>query len=177
MARTAEEDFSDMPGQDSFLDVLTNMVGIIILLVVVTGLRTSQAVMKAAEREAQSAPEAKGPKDALRDAQVAAVAAKKDTETVIQQAVAVHGETSLREQERDYLTTYVAAFNEELKDRRAELSADKQRDFDLRRKLVESQAELENLRASRWRCSPSRRKSRPSRTSRLLWHDDRRAEK
>ena len=145
MARTAKEDFSDMPGQDSFLDVLTNMVGIIILLVVVTGLRTSQAVMKSAEREAQSAPKATGPKEALRDAQMAAIAANKDTESLIEQAVAVHGETSLREQERDYLTTYVAAFKQELKDRRAELSVDQQRDFDLRRKLVESQSALEEL--------------------------------
>ena len=35
--RIVEDEFPDMPGQDSFLDVLTNMVGIIILLVVVIG--------------------------------------------------------------------------------------------------------------------------------------------
>jgi hypothetical protein len=145
VARTAKDDFSDMPGQDSFLDVLTNMVGIIILLVVVTGLRTSQAVMKSAEKEAQAVPKVKELKDSLRDAQMAALAAKKDTDSLIEQAVAVHGETSLREQERDYLTTYVAAFDQELKDRRAELSTDQQRDFDLRRKLVESQSVLEDL--------------------------------
>jgi len=145
VARTAEQDFSDMPGQDSFLDVLTNIVGIIILLVVVTGLRTSQAVMKAAERKAQSAYRATGPKEALLDAQMAAIAAKKDTESLIQQAVAVHDETSLRERERDYLTTYVAAFKQELADRRDELSAKEQRDFDLRSKLVESQSELDEL--------------------------------
>ena len=136
--------FRDMPGQDSFLDVLTNMVGIIILLVVVTGLRTSQAVMKAAESESQTAADT-GTKEALRDAQMAAIAAKKDAESLVQQAVAVHGETSLREQERDYLTTYVAAFEQELSDRRAELSVDEQRDYDLRRKLVESQSALEEL--------------------------------
>ena len=143
MARTVEEDFSEMPGHDSFLDVLTNMVGIIILLVVVTGLRTSQAVMKAAEK--QPLAEAAAAISALRDAQRAALAAKRDTESLIGQVVDVHGETSLREQERDYLTTFVAAFEQELKDRRTELSTDQQRDFDLRRKLVESQAVLEEL--------------------------------
>ena len=146
MARIVEEELPDMPGQDAFLDVLTNMVGIIILLVVVIGIRTSRAAMKAAaEQQPLPAAEATASKDALLDARRAALVAKQDAESLIRQVVDVHGETSLREQERQYLSTFVAAFEQELKDRRSELSADQQRDFDLRRQLVQSQATLENL--------------------------------
>ncbi len=53
MARIVEEELPDMPGQDAFLDVLTNMVGIIILLVVVIGIRTSRATVKAAVDQVQ----------------------------------------------------------------------------------------------------------------------------
>ncbi len=57
----------------------------------------------------------------------------------MRQVVEVRGESSYREQERDYLSTYVAAFEQELSQRRSTLSAEKQRDFDLRRKLAEAQ--------------------------------------
>ena len=63
----------------------------------------------------------------------------------MQQVVEVRGETSLREQERDYLTTFVAAVEQELNERRSTLSADQQRDYDVRRKLAESQVKLDNL--------------------------------
>ena len=43
MRRHAEEQHDQMPGQDSFLDVITNIVGILILLVVIVGVRSSQA--------------------------------------------------------------------------------------------------------------------------------------
>jgi hypothetical protein len=39
-----EDDADQMIGQDSFLDVVTNIVGILILLVMVVGMRASHAV-------------------------------------------------------------------------------------------------------------------------------------
>ena len=42
--KRVEMEADQMPGQDSFLDVITNIVGILILLVLVVGLRTSRAV-------------------------------------------------------------------------------------------------------------------------------------
>ena len=42
--KRAEIEADQMPGQDSFLDVITNIVGILILLVLVVGLRTSHSV-------------------------------------------------------------------------------------------------------------------------------------
>jgi hypothetical protein len=145
--RVVEDDFSEMPGQDSFLDVLTNMVGIIILLVVVVGLRTSQALIRAAVDQVTATAEAELP-DMQSDVDLikrAAVAAESQLQGVMQQVVNVRRETSLREQERAYLATYVTAFEQELDQRRSDLSAEKQKDFDLRRQLAESQLLLENL--------------------------------
>lgn len=145
--RIAEDEFADMPGQDSFLDVLTNMVGIIILLVVVVGLRTSQATIRAAVDQVRAKVGLANPaaEEKLAASKRAAASAEVELKGLMQQVVNVHDETSLREKERDYLTTYVAAFKQELDDRRAALTADKQRDFDLRRKLAESQQTLDNL--------------------------------
>lgn len=147
MARHANDEFADMPGQDSFLDVLTNMVGIIILLVVVTGLRTSQATVRAAVEKFKIADNAEetASKDELQNAQRAALATESELKGLMRQVVDVHGETALREQERDHLTTFVAAVQQELDERRSALSADQQGNYDLRRKLAESQATLENL--------------------------------
>ena len=47
--KRAEVEADQMPGQDSFLDVITNIVGILILLVLVVGLRTSHSVREASE--------------------------------------------------------------------------------------------------------------------------------
>jgi hypothetical protein len=147
VARIADDEFADMPGQDSFLDVLTNMVGIIILLVVVTGLRTSQATVRAAVEKVKAAANAeqKAPKDQLPDAQRAALAAESNLKSTMRQVVEVHGETSLREHERDHLTSFIAAVEQELGERRSALSAEDQRDYDLRRRLAKSQRTLENL--------------------------------
>src|SRR3954464_13792726 len=42
--KRVEIEADQMPGQDSFLDVITNIVGILILLVLVVGLRSSRSV-------------------------------------------------------------------------------------------------------------------------------------
>jgi hypothetical protein len=147
VARIVEDEFADMPGQDSFLDILTNMVGIIILLVVVTGLRTSQATVRAAVEKVKftGAADEAASKAQLQNAQRSAVVAESDLKGLMRQVVEVRGETALRDKERTYLSTYVAAFEQELNERRSTLSAEQQRDYDLRRKLAESQVTLESL--------------------------------
>ena len=50
--KRVEIEADQMPGQDSFLDVITNIVGILILLVLVVGLRTSRSVHEASNDDA-----------------------------------------------------------------------------------------------------------------------------
>ena len=150
MARIVEEELPDMPGQDAFLDVLTNMVGIIILLVVVIGhahvaghrARRPSSKYSVTVDRGRCGLEGRSSQDAQR---VGPRRRVENSKALMRQVVEVRGETSLREQERDYLSTYVAAFEQELNERRSTLSAEQQRDFDLRRKLAESQVTLENL--------------------------------
>ncbi|MEX2093727.1 MAG: hypothetical protein WD971_13670 [Pirellulales bacterium] len=146
--RVVEEELPDMPGQDAFLDVLTNMVGIIILLVVVMGLRSSRAASAihsqhdpaSASAAANSAAEVQ-----LNKSYREAMRARQEFGRVVKQAVDVRRENLFRARERDYLTTYVTAFTQELNDRRATLSTEQQRDFDLRRHIADAQSKLENL--------------------------------
>ena len=63
--KRVEVEADQMPGQDSFLDVITNIVGILILLVLVVGLRTSHSVKGAPDTGA--AERARGETE-LRDA-------------------------------------------------------------------------------------------------------------
>lgn len=147
MARRNKDEFADMPGQDSFLDVLTNMVGIIILLVVVMGIRTSQVTIRQAVEQV-----AVGDDNELCVAQSEvdrasrnAIQSQAELQRLLRQAVEIRSETALREQERNCLTTFSAAVDEELKARRAALSTEQKSDFDLRRQLAESQVELEKL--------------------------------
>jgi hypothetical protein len=114
---------------------------------VVTALRTSQATVKTAVEEKQAAVASSSvvPLQELDEVAQKARLAEADLKGLVGQVVGVRGEAELREKERNYMTSYIANFERELDDRRSTLSEEKQRDFDLRRKLTEAQLMLENL--------------------------------
>ncbi|MEX2316672.1 MAG: hypothetical protein WD669_05945 [Pirellulales bacterium] len=144
--RGGSEELIEIPGQDSFLDVITNIVGILILLVLVVGMRTSHSVANAALVDGASpADERKADEKSVGEAYQAAVAAQSDVRELARRAVDVHGESQLREQERRWLATFVAAADLEVSDRRERLSADQQRNFDVRRQLLDAQQQLDDL--------------------------------
>ena len=143
--RRVNDDAGDMPGQDSFLDVVTNIVGILILLVVVMGVRTAGAIRRGTLQA--DAPPAATPVDEaqLQKAIQAAVSTESELRDLMRTALHVKQETELREEERSWLNTVVAAAEQKLKDRRAALDGQQQRDFDTRRKLLAAQIELDKL--------------------------------
>ena len=146
--RVAEEELPEMPGQDAFLDVLTNMVGIIILLVVVMGLRSSRAATASLgeDHAAIAAAAARAAaENELRDAHRDMLRSRHEMQQAMERAVSRSPRNVAAPEERQYLTTYVAAFGQELNDRRTTLTTEEQRDFDLRRQLVEAQTSLEDL--------------------------------
>jgi hypothetical protein len=113
----------------------------------VMGIRTSQATIRQAvdQVEVVNDSEERVAKADLDRATRAATQAQAEVQRMLRQAVEIRNETALRERERNYLTTFAAAVDEELKARRAALSAEQRDDFDVRQKLAESQAELEQL--------------------------------
>jgi hypothetical protein len=130
------------PGQDSFLDILANIVGILIILVMVVGMRVkntpvdldgpekaTQAALAGLERDRALAVSVRG--DVVKD------------EVKIE---ALRRETLARNAERLRLATLVSAARHSIQTRRDQLDADARKEFDLRRAVSESQAELDRLR-------------------------------
>ena len=81
----------------------------------------------------------------LQEACTTAMTAERNVQDLVHKAVDVHGAAMFREKERAYLNTFVTGFEQEVESRRAKLSAQEQRDFDLRRQLAEAQQTLDNL--------------------------------
>ncbi len=131
----------DEPGQDSFLDVVANIVGILIILVVVVGVRASRL------------PATDLPTAAIEPATSDRVESKaKETQSIFgdvsrlhRQVESVAGEARLHKQSRDHMNILVKAAEAELAAHRAALDGDGQADFDLRNSLDTSQAELDQL--------------------------------
>jgi hypothetical protein len=140
--KRAEIDADQMPGQDSFLDVITNMVGILILLVLVVGLRTSRSVGSAPEvLRAQQARQ----DNELRQAYHSALATERNVRDMVRRVGNVRNESNFREEERSWLHTTLTQAEKEIEARRARLTNEDQRDFDMRRKLAEAQMTLDDL--------------------------------
>lgn len=144
--RRVNEDTDEAAGQDSFLDVVTNIVGILILLVMVAGLRSSQAAITLATSQNSQLPsEPRITYDDLAEAQQAALEAERQVRELIHRAASARQEAMLREQERAILMAARAEAEQELAHLRAQLSTEDQRTFDLRRKLTEAQLALDEL--------------------------------
>lgn len=131
---------ANAPGQDSFLDVVTNIVGILIILMVVAGLRVKNAPRQAAEEEAIRTTAASldhdlGVENSLRQ----------DVLKTAEQIRALHREGQTRFQERSRLATLVSTVERKIKSARDELDSGSQHSFDLQRKLSDAQRDLEQI--------------------------------
>lgn len=141
MRRNADEQ-EEMPGGDSFLDIVANIVGILVLLVVVVGVRAGRQVAIVTQVETvdheQVIEEAKA---AIHDAMLN----RQDVTQLLEQAILSQAESTLRNQVRDELATYVATLRSELDAEREHLSVNDRRTFDTHNQLAQAQLELEKL--------------------------------
>jgi hypothetical protein len=140
--KRVEMEADQMPGQDSFLDVITNIVGILILLVLVVGLRTSRAVHSA---PAEQPIEAVSSQDQLQKASNEVLTRELHVRDLVHQVGVAQRDVNFREMERSALSTAIVAAEQAIAARRAELSTEEQRDFDLRHQLKDAQAKLDEL--------------------------------
>lgn len=142
------DDSSDeLPGGDSFLDVVANIVGILVLLVVVVGVRAGQHVAEVVG----------APADAVEVEPLESIAER--TRAVARQAQLDHGEVrELQEQvaavvdeavRRDELreaeTWYVTKLRAELDEARGDLSENDQRSLETHNAIAQAQLKLERL--------------------------------
>lgn len=127
-------------GSNSFLDVITNFVGILIVLVMVVGMNAQRATQAILSRP---------PDPELQAARAEANTIEQDVHHIAAQMATVQGEMSARFNERNTLNTIVAALQRRIDDRRATLDAEAQKDFDLKNALAAAQAQVEKLKAER----------------------------
>lgn len=132
------------PGQDSFLDVVCNLVGILIIMVTVVSARTQGAATQAAYAKA----EAQAPSISEADVKAAAAAVKDLEANVFEiesQRQRVEQEAKLRAAHRDKMLLLKSAIEREMTLARAGLDETARAEFDLRRKLDDARHEMDDL--------------------------------
>ncbi|NUQ65658.1 MAG: hypothetical protein HUU20_24575 [Pirellulales bacterium] len=133
-------------GHDSFLDIVANIVGILIILVMVVGVRARNAPVQAPPDDAE---DLKPMVSELERNQMVQQNLYNDVARAAEQIAAIQRESLARHQERTRLATAVAALEHQIQSRRSELSTGSQEDFDLARRLSDSRIRLEQLRQQR----------------------------
>jgi hypothetical protein len=147
MRRPQETSHDSAPGQESFLDVVANLVGILIILVMVVGVNAQDALLKGvASPDDEQAKLQSG----VASEQQAAANVERDinrelADKLERQAI----EVDSRRAQRNQMLVVVTAAERMLKEKRGELDAAGQESYDQSRKLVEAQNELRVLENAR----------------------------
>jgi hypothetical protein len=132
----------DGPGQDSFLDIVANLIGILIILVMVIGVRAKDAILEAAH-VADRVPESPAPD--VEGAAAAASAVEADIFAIDAKIKWQEFNIEYRRSERDRVHLLVQAAEEELADRRSHLDEAQRNQFDVRKDIAASESELSKL--------------------------------
>jgi hypothetical protein len=122
-------------GSDSFLDIVANMVGILIILVIIAGLRAKGVPQQLIDAAVEVANEVR-----MLAAQRSSI--EHETKRLNRETDAVQQAQSEREAEQAQLAAARDQLKEEVERRRRELSGHAQGDFDLRRKLKAAETKL-----------------------------------
>ncbi len=142
MRRQLPASDTDAPGSDSFLDVTTNIVGILIILVMVVGMRSKNAPLQdnPSENELDSAVIKEI--DSLAGE---AAAVQEDIHRLHHQATAIQQELTLQEAARNHLSMIVAMAERDLNERKAKLDSRRQQQLEHDFQLASAQNELAEI--------------------------------
>lgn len=131
------------PGHDSFLDIVANMVGIVIILVMLVGVRVRHAPSSAV------VPSETDP--ALIDAQAIEQSLTEENWALADEAARVAVEAAASRQRRDMLATLVAALEHRIRQRQEQLGVAEASNSAAATELAEARRQLERLRAEQAR--------------------------
>lgn len=150
MTRKRKLNQAEAPGQDSFLDIVANLVGILIILVIVIGVRAKDAMLEAAPvADAEVAhPDFAKLEQAADTAQASANSVESDILQLEAKIQRQDLEIAYRRRERDKIQMLVAQAEEAIAQRRDELSASEQERFDAQRTLLAARDELKTVQVS-----------------------------
>ena len=142
MPRSAETE-TDAPGHDSFLDIVANMVGILVILVMMVGVRVKNAPVAAIRGPAQ--PVRSALEQELEQTAATEKSVRDDVWAVAEQMEAVKLQGIVRQQQRHMVAMQNAALEQQIEARRRQMNAQSRDRFDLKRSLSEMQLRLESL--------------------------------
>jgi len=144
--RKPNKAFDLAPGQDSFLDVTCNLVGILIILIMVIGTRTQSAALQAGpDADQLAAP----PKLDLPAARNAAAAVENDIREIDGKIKRQALEVAYRRKERDKMLEVLTAVEQQFQQQRGTLDQEQQRRLTATRDLLAARAEWDDLKARR----------------------------
>ncbi len=143
MTRNGRRDF-EPPSQDSFLDIVANLVGILIILVIIVGTRAKVAWVDAARsKETESKiNELQASVAAVRDN---AVSLERDNHQLDEKIRVQQSMVGIRRAERDRIQYFVTAVKREIDQRQQQLDESDRHDVQLRSKLRDVTRKLEDL--------------------------------
>jgi hypothetical protein len=134
------------PGQDSFLDIVANLVGILIILITVIGARATDAMVHATPNTPSAEDE---PEVDVAAARAAADAVEAGVHKIDEKIKRQQLEIAYRRKERDKFLQVIGVAEERLNERRAVLDDSQQQQLDMNRNLLAARNELEDLKANR----------------------------
>lgn len=145
MARNRHQDgvVDELPAQDSFLDLVANIVGIMILLVVIVGIRAASAVIGdagVAQPNASDLRSADVDKAMTEFTRIASEATQLDRKTM---RIALRAEEL--DEHRISLIGYADEVERELARQRETLSESDKAEFDIRVAIAQAESEFDNL--------------------------------
>ncbi len=133
------------PGQDSFLDIVANLVGILIILVMVVAVRAREAIV--AEQVIESQDEAM--ESDVETPRLAIKAVTSDIHQMDKSLARQKFEVAFRRRERDKVLAMVTQVEKELAGQRQQLTDQQQKEFDIRSQVTASMSTLEKLQGER----------------------------
>jgi hypothetical protein len=137
---------SEGPGQDSFLDVVANLVGILIILIMVVGVSAKDAMLDAGTEPAPAPAKADAlPVPDVAAAKHAADAVQMDLLEIDAKIRQQQFDINYRRAERDRIQLVVQSLKDQVARRRAELADTQQQEFDLRRELNAARIERDAI--------------------------------
>jgi len=142
--------------EDSFLDVVANVVGVLIILIMLVGAQASRSVLlvqseKALENESPelasqtATSDIEQLRDELQQAQRSAQTSQRAIQEIATRVVKISHESQAYDQQRVELAMHRSLLEEDLQRRKELLDEQQQREFDVQRKLLESKLDLDKL--------------------------------
>jgi hypothetical protein len=146
-----DEAEDSMAGQDSFIDVVCNMVGILIVLVMIVGIRSSRSQTQPVEL-ATADTSALADEQALQrlsDAADELAEAQRDIESAVNDLADLTANAAITDARRQRLSLVKATVEQAIEERRAKLDKDSQGKFDVQRDLADAEIKLHQLQQQR----------------------------